>query len=334
MTIFYRNLIVGFFWALMAFLVIQSNTSQMLLAMLFTVFVLHFTEDHVAGWISSGTRKAITLSLAVIAISFISYGLYMAFSVMFSDFNKLIESSQDVIVSTLAQHGIEVAGITEVYDMVFDFLKQNTEFLTFSATLVLKSLLGVVLGIILYFSPITENSNNAWGSVMSTVSKQASVFYESFKNIMAIQAMIAVMNTVIITVLATGFTWLWFGEFLPYWYVLVALTAILSLVPVVGNLLINLILALLTVQMSPLYVLVGLVTFVGIHKLELLVIGKKMDEKVNIQFAIILFSMVLGEMLFHSMSGMILGMVTIVTIATLLRQVSIENGVSTKAKQD
>lgn len=326
MTLFYRNLIVGLFWVLITFLIIQSNTSQMLLAMLFTVFVLHFSQTHVSSNLNGSVRKGVSLALTISALSLVGWGLYMAFSVMIADFNAMINSSQDVIVDTMGKYGYEVNGLSEIYAMIMDFVKQNTVFLTGSATLVLKVILGVILGIILYFSPVKESSDNAWGSIMSTIANQCHAFYQSFTNIMGIQVLISIMNTTIIAILSTGITWLFFGEFLPYWYLLIGLTAILSLVPVIGGVLINIILALLTIQMSPLFMVFGLGLFFLMHKLEFLVIGKKMDEKVNIQISIILLSMVLGEMFFHSMSGMILGMVSLVTIAHLLRKMKVEDG--------
>ena len=44
-----------------------------------------------------------------------------------------------------------------------------------------------------------------------------------------------------------------------------------------------------------------------------------MNEKVNVPFSFIIISMALGEMLFHSMSGMLLGMVILLTFSLQTR---------------
>lgn len=83
----------------------------------------------------------------------------------------------------------------------------------------------------------------------------------------------------------------------------------------------SIILMMSTVQISLTYVGVGIGMFLIIHKLELLVIGNKMKEKMNLPFIFILISMILGEFLFHSMSGMILGMVLVSTLSMIMKNI-------------
>lgn len=333
MSIFYRNMIVGSFWLMLIALLITSQTTSMLLALLFTVFVLNLSEFVISTKIKNTLKKIVGFVLSVTAISLIGWGVYVAFSAMISDFNSLINSSHGQIISTANQLGLEVTTLQEIQVLAIDFIKENTGFLVVTGSLLIKVFLGVILGIIIHFSPLKQSDQNVWGSVLNTILSQSQIFFESFKNIMAIQVLISLMNTAIIAFMSTVFTWLIFGEFLPYWYVLILLTAVLSLVPVVGNMLINIILVLSTIQMSPFYVLVGLGLFAIIHKLELLVIGKQMDSKVGIPFIVILFSMVIGKLLFNSMSGMILGMVTVVTVAQLLKNKPLLDNVGIPVKR-
>lgn len=329
MTLFYRNVSLGLAWIIFFSLMIASHTSQMFLAMLFTVFVLHFSENLTGKYITRNkSQKFIALILSALIISLISFALYKSVMFMWGDLNELIQKSQPLIIESLHKLGLEknVQTISELYNIVVEFIKVNVGVITFSAGLLLKVFIGILLGIVVHFSIIEEaNDSNAWGNIMNKMLAQANVMYNSFRDIMGIQVVISLMNTTIISVMALGLTYFIYGQFLPYWYVIIPLTAILSLVPVVGNLMVNIILVLSTVQISPTYVLVGVGLFLVIHKLELIVIGKKMKEKVNIPFILILLSMLLGEMLFHSMSGMILGMVLMVTISTLLKDMEMIN---------
>lgn len=327
MTLFYRNAVVSMFWLLIAFLVIQTQTSQMFLSILFTVFVLHFSEDllQTKMKLSLKIAKPLGLLLSIGILSSIVYGLFVAFSFMISDFNALINTSDKKLLSFLSSYGYDYVNLEELYSVIMEFAKQNMGFLTFSLALLFKVVLGILLGVILHMSPIEKVTyTNSWDNVLGTILEQSQVLFKSFKNIMGIQVLISLMNTSIVGVFSTLLSWLVFGDFLPYWYVIIPLTALLSLVPVVGNVLINIVLALSIVQVDPYYIVAGLALFAIIHKLELIVIGKKMKAKVNVPFVVILFSMVLGELLFHSMSGMMLGMIVIVAVSFLMKDVKIK----------
>lgn len=327
MSIFYRNTIVAIFWALLTFLLIQSNTTQMLLSLLFTVVVLHFSENVSARFVNNKKlRKTTSLLMSATIFVAVSTALYFSFKLMGKDLAGLIEASQPLIMETMKDLGLNsnAQTVADLYVIIVDFLKANIGFITFSAGLLLKVTLGIILGIVVHFSHIEEQDvENAWGSVIHKINEQCKTIYNSFRDIMSIQILIAMMNTAIISAMALGLTYVWAGEFLPYWYVIIPLTAILSLIPVVGNLMINIILILATIQISPAFVLVGLGLFLVIHKLELIVIGNKMNEKVGVPFIVVLFSMILGELLFHSMSGMMIGMVIMVSLSKMMREVNV-----------
>lgn len=324
MSFFYRNLIVGFFWVVLFYVIVVSQASQMLLTMFFTVFLLFFSERLISDRLPSHMKKNISLIISLLLLVLLSWGLYASLNLMISDFNNLINSSQEKIVSLFNEFGMKVSTIKEIESHLFEFIKNNSGFLVITGSMIVKVTIGVILGIILFFSPIVEFKNNAWGSILKTVVDQSRAAFNSFKNIMEIQILISMMNTFIISLFSLVFTKIIFGVFLPYWYVIIIFTAILSMVPVVGNVMINFILLFATIQLDPYYSLVGIGLFLIIHKLELLVIGKKIDEKVHIPFIVILFSMVIGEMVFESLSGMILGMVLILTFATLLMKTKIK----------
>lgn len=328
MSIFKINSIIAVFWILFTFLLIQSNTTQMLLSLLFTVVVLHFSEDFFAKFIQNKKLlKIASLILSASIFAFVSIALYFSFKFMGEDLAELIQSSQPLIMETMKDFGLNnnAQTIADLYVIIIDFLKANIGFITFSAILLLKVVLGIILGIVVHFSNIEDqDTDNAWGSVIHKINEQCKIIYKSFRDIMSIQILISLMNTTIISAMALGLTYLWAGEFLPYWYVIIPLTAILSLIPVVGNLMINIILILATIQVSPAFVLVGLGLFLIIHKLELIVIGNKMNEKVGVPFIVVLFSMILGELLFHSMSGMMIGMVIMVSLSKILRSIDVQ----------
>ena len=76
-----------------------------------------------------------------------------------------------------------------------------------------------------------------------------------------------------------------------------------------------------TIQISLIAAIIGISIFLVAHKLELIIIGKKIKEKINVSFILVLMSMLIGELLFSSMAGMLLGMVFMLAICLITRDI-------------
>lgn len=326
----YANTIVGFVWLLLLYLIIVNNMSQLLLTMLFVVFILHFSEDFTGKYFTNLTiKKIVSLVFSFVVISLAIYALYKSIEFMWIDLNVMIVKSEELIFTKLKHLGVSdsISTIKDAYLLIFTYLKSNLGALAFSAGLLLKVLLGIILGILFHFSKFNFiKIDNTWDYIMSNLSSQSTLMYYSFKDIMSIQFKIALMNTVIISTLALVITPLFYDQFLPYWYVIIPLTIILSLIPVIGNIALNLIVFLSTIQLSTEFAFAGIAMFLFIHKLEFLVIGKQMEQKIGITLVIVILSMIIGESLFHSMSGMFLGLIFLVTLSRLLKQTNLIYG--------
>lgn len=336
-----KNIIVGVIWLVIGYLIITTQTSQMVLAMLFSLFVLNFSENLTDKYIINHAKwkKILSVFLSITILTTVITGLYFSFKLMANDLNLLIQESHPKIISILQKYNYDLNSMNEIYDYIYIFFKENLNFITGGVGLLIKVSIGIIFGLIFHFSKVTEKENNTLeGKVMNDLLYYSEKIFISFKNIISIQILIALMNTTIISIMALGITYVWTyiisngqeAMFLPYWYIVIPITFVLSLVPVVGNILINLILIMSTVQISPTFVVFGLLLFLIIHKLELIVIGKKMNEKVNVPFSFIIISMALGEMLFHSMSGMLLGMVILLTFSLITKEIKYDDKNSPK----
>lgn len=326
MGYFGKNVIVGSLWLLIIFLIITTQTSQLFLSMLFTVFVLSFSADISDKYITKDGNIKSFLSFFISFIIFTGVGAMLYFSIhyMAKDLNDLLYRSQPIIIDNLKSYGIEeIETISQIYDKILEYFKSNINVITTSLGLLTKVLIGVIFGLIFHFNKVDAKANtNLEGRVINDISYYSHKIFVSFKNLMEIQVLVSLMNTTIVSFMALALTPIINdNNFLPYWYVIIPLTAILSLIPVVGNVLINILLILGTIQVSIWWVVFGVGMFIGIHKLELILIGSKIKEKVGLPFGYILTSMLLGELLFHSMSGMLLGMVILLTITNIMRKV-------------
>lgn len=315
-----KNIIVASIWFMLFFVTIITQTAQLVLSLLFTLFVLTFYEEIISKFIKNKMfQKTISSIMSVITIILIITSFYYAITYMAKDLIILAKDSQNEIIKNLSFLGIN--NISELYEKFITYINENLIIVAGSAFVVLKVLIGSILGFVFYFSKLEyrHKVENLEEAVINDLIKYGNKIFISFKNIIEIQVIVAILNTIIISILS--FAFYLSGETLPFWYIIIPLTTIISLIPVVGNLLINFMLILCTLQISLIYVLIGVGSFLVAHKLELIVIGQKIKDKINISFILVLLSMLLGELLFHSMSGMLLGMVIMLSLSLIAREI-------------
>lgn len=314
-----KNIIVASIWLLLFFVTIITQTSQMVLSLLFTLFVLTFSEEIVSKYINNKVLQKISSSiLSIITILIVLISLYYAITIMAKDLIDVAHNSQDNIIKKLSFLGIN--NIDQLYKKFIEYINNNLIVVSGSAIVLFKVIIGFILGFVFHFSTVDHKYDQTLeAAIINDLRKYGNKIFISFRNIIEIQVIVAILNTIIISTLAFGFYLS--GETLPFWYIIIPLASILSLIPVVGNILINLMLALCTIQISFVYLIIGLTSFLIAHKLELILIGKKIKEKIDISFILVLLSMLLGELLFHSMSGMLLGMVIVLSLLLIAREI-------------
>lgn len=318
-----KNIIVGIIWILLLALVILTQTSQMVLTMLFTLFILTYSEEKTSIYIKNKKFQKIASSIiSITIITAVIIALYYSLVYMAKDLMDIAENSQEKILKNIEFLGI--TNIEQIYQKVISFIKQNVVIFSNSAIVLFKIFIGFILGFLFHFSIIEHNKENTLEAhIINDLKKYGEKIFLSFRNIIEVQVLVSIMNTIIISILALGFYLS--GETLPFWYIIIPMAAIVSLIPVVGNLIINLMLVLGTLQISVVYVLIGVGSFLIAHKLELIIIGRKIKEKINIPFLLVLLSMLIGELLFHSMSGMLLGMVIVLSLINVAREIKYPN---------
>lgn len=318
-----KNIIVASIWFMLLLLTIITQTSQLVLSLLFTLFVLKFSDQILSKFINHiYIKKILSSTISIITISLIIVSFYYAITFMTKDLIELTNKSQNSIIDNLSFLGIH--NINELYNKVIEYINNNIIVVTSSAIVIFKVFIGTILGFVFYFSTLEyrENVENLEVAVINDLIKYGNKIFISFKNIIEVQLIVSILNTLIISLLSFGFYLS--GEALPFWYLIIPMTTILSLIPVVGNILINFMLVLCTLQISIIYAIIGVGSFLVAHKLELIVIGKKIKQKINISFILVLLSMLIGELLFHSMSGMLLGMVIMLSLSLVAREIKYE----------
>lgn len=140
----------------------------------------------------------------------------------------------------------------------------------------LLAFVGLIVGSLMAVAPRTKRA----GPLTLELRDRAAHFYEAFRQIVTAQVWIAGFNAVLTAVFLLGVLPL-FDVSMPYTGALVGLTFLAGLVPIVGNLLCNVILTLVGVSVSPMVGLSCLLFLIAIHKFEYFINAKVVGSKTS-----------------------------------------------------
>ena len=223
-----KNVIVLSIWIFLFGLLVFTKSSQMLLALLFTLFVLTFSENFIKKYLSKNNKlnKYISTIISVFILVLIVFGLYFAISFMSKDLLVLIKESQNHLYTNLGFLGIH--NLDDIITKLNNFVKENMQILSNSLVTILKIFIGFILGFVFYFSSLKFKSENTLeAAIINDLRRYGQKIFSAFKNIIEVQIVVAILNTLVISILSLCFYL--YGEILPFWYIIIPTTFILSL---------------------------------------------------------------------------------------------------------
>ncbi len=159
--------------------------------------------------------------------------------------------------------------------------------------LILRALVGIVIGILVFFEPGAPADRPLSKALCARVSR----FSEAFESVLFAQAEISGINTAMTALYLLGVLPL-FGIHLPFRETLIAVTFLAGLVPIVGNLASNTVIVVVSLGVGP-WVAVGSLAFlVVIHKLEYFFNAKIVGGRIGASAWEILLAIVVAEVAF------------------------------------
>jgi predicted PurR-regulated permease PerM len=171
-------------------------------------------------------------------------------------------------------------------------------------------LIGLVVALSLFINAkwqVEGDPHAVQGSLYATVASELGVrfrnFYRSFATVIGAQIAISAINTTLTTV------FLVYNGF-PFAFVLVGLTFLCGLLPIIGNILSNTMIAGVAFTISPKMALLSLLYLIIIHKLEYFLNSKIIGDRIKNPMWLTLIGIVLGEKLM-GIPGMILAPVVL-----------------------
>jgi predicted PurR-regulated permease PerM len=158
-----------------------------------------------------------------------------------------------------------------------------------------ETIIAMVIGVVLSLREVDPHANA--GPLAIELTKRTERFADAFRNVALSQLSISLLNTT--------FTGLYlviglhlFGVHLPLTKTMIAITFIVGLLPIVGNLTSNTIVVIVSLAHSPTVAIASLVFLVVIHKLEYFLGARIVGTRIKSQIWELLIAMMAMEALF------------------------------------
>ena len=171
-------------------------------------------------------------------------------------------------------------------------------------------LIGLVVAVSMYLSArwgteadIQETPDSLYATVVRELATRVRTFYRSFSRVIGAQIIISTINTSLTAVFL-----IWNG--FEYATTLVAITFLCGLLPIIGNIISNVLICGVAFATSPKMALIALIYLVVIHKLEYFLNSKIIGDRIKNPMWLTLLGIVIGEKLM-GIPGMILAPVVL-----------------------
>jgi predicted PurR-regulated permease PerM len=147
-----------------------------------------------------------------------------------------------------------------------------------AGTAVMHALIGIILGALI--SLRTVSAHAATAPLSRALAAQVSRFSDAFRQVVFAQTRISALNTILTGIYLAGALPL-FGVGLPFVKTMILATFVVGLVPIVGNLITNTIIVVISLHHSMRIAACSLVFLVVIHKLEYFVNARIIGSQIH-----------------------------------------------------
>lgn len=156
-------------------------------------------------------------------------------------------------------------------------------------------LIGMIIGAMISLQPLS--SSVPQGPLTKALIDRSSYFADAFSRIVFAQVRISAVNT-LLTAIYLALALPLFGIHLPLTKTLIAITFVVGLLPVIGNLISNTVIVIVSLAHSPYIALYSLLFLVIVHKLEYFLNARIVGGKINAKAWELLIAMLMMEALF------------------------------------
>lgn len=275
--------------------------------------ILDRVSQRFARWLSRGAVRPVALIVVTLVILSLASGGVALFVMMLrrgaTNVPAMMEQMADILGNVrLWLGGLGVQFIPEVMTDAEDLKSTIIAWLkTHAQTLrgggvwigvgVVHMIMGGLLAILVFFRHITHHDEERRGPLARHLLDKADRFAKAFSSIAVAQIKISTVNTTL-----TGLYLLvilpLFGIRIPFAGTLVVVTFLCGLIPVLGNLISNTVITILSLGVSVGTAVASLSFLIVIHKLEYLINSRIVGGETDSQAWEILLAIIIGEAAF------------------------------------
>jgi predicted PurR-regulated permease PerM len=274
-------------------------------------------------------NKTVGVIIYLVAVAVIGYGLLTFSRQAYKTMPKIVETSIPAIVGWAEKQGIELPFTDYASAKVILLTEAKEEmakigrYAGVALIQIALLLIGLVVALSLFINAkweVDNEPNAVKDSLYATVVRELIVrferFYHSFSTVVGAQIIISSFNTIFTSVFL-----IWNG--FPYVVVLIGLTFLCGLLPIIGNIMSNILIVGVGFTISPQVALFSLIFLVVIHKLEYFLNSKIIGDRIRNPMWLTLIGLVLGEKLM-GIPGMILAPVVLhyIKVEASMRKIS------------
>jgi predicted PurR-regulated permease PerM len=298
---------------------------------------LYLILDRLAQWFSKHIPGSAARPLAVILVALVAGGVIIGAVALTISFLRhhvdripaMMTQMADILRSTqvwLGDYGRQVipdvlTDAESIKEAFVVWLKGHADTLKIAGGTVsigvIHLIMGMLLAILVFFRHVTHHEAPR-GALTSALTEKVDRFADSFSRIATAQIKISAMNTLLTAVYVFVLLPL-FGKHLPFSTTIVIVTFVCGLIPVLGNLISNTVIVILSLGISPGTAIASLVFLVLIHKLEYLINSRIVGGETDSQAWEILLAILLGETAF-GVSGVVMAPIIYAFVKRELRE--------------
>ncbi len=263
-----------------------------------------------------GRSKALAVVLYLIVVAALGYGLIYFSKQAYVTLPKIADTTIPAVVEFAEQQEIELpfTDFKSLKQLALSGVKEKFANIGMYARDIFTELAALIIGLVVALSlflnarlNLEDDPHSTRGSLYFAISRELVFrfrnFYRSFATVIGAQILISSINT-----LLTSIFLVWNGY--PHVMVIIVLTFLLGLLPILGNLISNVLIIGVGFTLSPRIALAALIFLVVIHKLEYFLNSKIIGDRIKNPMWLTLIGLVVGEKLM-GIPGMILAPVVL-----------------------
>ena len=189
-------------------------------------------------------------------------------------------------------------GAAQIQRILAGYLGTQAGALTHMGRAWLGGLLHAYVGLLIgALAAVRHTGGPVPGPLAQALVQRLTTFGDTFRQIVAAQFWIAAFNTLLTAIFLLAVLPLW-GLKLPYTPALISLTFLAGLIPIVGNLLCNVVITIVALSVSPMAALACLAFLILIHKAEYVINAKVVGARTHMGVWELLAVMFVAEAVF------------------------------------